>query len=808
MNIDQSVQSIKEIALFLLEASEEQDPNVDSRLSQFKSFLSEIKFRDGFPRDVFVKLKIGALVKLHELYLPDEVFSKVELQNPNHEERDRLFSSLKSIGICCDVHVPEASSSCEDDALSTVSEPRPKRARKSSATDVHDDSSESAQAQESIPVSGFKQLMQELANLREGLSKETQEIKAQLSKGSKETQAQLSKGSAQLSEVNRKLLNLNNRVDELSTSAQHVSVRKTTEFFKKQISEVVENDNLFHQLFSILNSTLEMPKIWLNFCKRFDEMKSKTVYIQFQKTRVAMLFGSLLAQRNPRFRSECKCQCFLNVVFQILCEILPNRTVDWRDTSTSTHAPTNPLYQFDATFVAKGSGSSFANCTVAWPDVVWIGEAKTDIEKKTLKDKAQIQIVDGVSELVSKQTYFTDADKKFGREAGVGVITDGVFIHFMEYRPGSLKIARSSRMPLFPDNAINVDQPVPSGFKYLVHLLVADLGSLHFTTNADSELISGNSLVSTDAHVRAHRLNQHSKPDVFFVDPTDVAVSPFAVKRYKTRLQMDSELLCYQLAESGLTDDQLSHFPELIGADEVNLLIGVRPLAQWTLSDCLFSVELFLEVISAGLQILPMMHARQWVHGDISPNNLLVCRESLSGECRVVVNDFSHACTLGTLVDTFFGTKMYSSIQMDILLKSKSSSFCFGPIHDWQSFAIVLLEFCIPRASLRYDRRLCWDQAAPLSDHGLCDFKRVFLTNGSEISDCVEGTLLDDAGKRMLKDLLRVLFGVGPTDANLQSDHRVETAMTLLSAYLNAGMSRIACFCSFEFLTSCYEFNF
>jgi hypothetical protein len=759
--------SAERIALFLFEASEEQDRNVDSRLSKFKSFLSKINFRDGIPRDVFIDLrvKIGALVKLHELYLPDEVFSKVELQNSS-DERDRLFSLLKSIGICCDVYIHEATSSSEYDILSIVSEPRPKRARNTSASDVHDDS-ESTQTQERIP--GFELMMQEFANLRKGIS---EEIKAQ----SKRT--------------NKKLSGISKRVDALSSSAQYVSARKTTEFFKHKFSELVENDNLFRRLFSIQNSTLEMPKIWQDFCNKLNQMRSNTVYIQLKKKRTAISFGNLLAQRNPRFNVESKCQCFLNVIFQILCEILPNRTVDWRDTSTSTHAPTNPLFQFDATFVALNSGSSFANCTVAWPDVVWITEAKRDIEKKTSKDKAQMQIVEGVSELVSKQTYFTDAKEKFGREAGVGVITDGVFIYFMEYRPGTLGIARSSRMPLFPDNEFNSNQPVPSGFMYLVHLLVADHGSLHYTTNADS-VLARTELVPADAHVRAHRLSQHSKPDIFFVDPNGDSALPFAIKRYKTLPQMQNELLCYKLAESGLTVDQKLHFPELIDFHEGNRLISMRPLAQWTLSDCLFSMELFVEVIQAGLQILPMMHSRNWAHGDISPNNLLVCREGPSGACRVVINDFSHTCELGTSVENFFGTMMYSSIQMDILLKSKYSSFCYGPIHDWQSFAIMLLEFCIPRASLRFDRRLLWDQATPLSVHGLCDVKRLFLTNESEISQCVDGTLLDDAGKRMLKELLRCLFGTGFAEAN---ESCVARALGFLKAYLDTGMSTFVCF--------------
>jgi hypothetical protein len=90
--------------LAYVDFAEDHDPNI--RLEHFKSFLADIDLPDGLPREVLFELNTSSLLKLSELYLPHDFkkFSKVQLRDSD-EERDRLFSSLKSIGICCETNV-------------------------------------------------------------------------------------------------------------------------------------------------------------------------------------------------------------------------------------------------------------------------------------------------------------------------------------------------------------------------------------------------------------------------------------------------------------------------------------------------------------------------------------------------------------------------------------------------------------------------------------------------------------------------------------------------------------------------------
>jgi hypothetical protein len=54
----------------------------------------------------------------------------------------------------------------------------------------------------------------------------------------------------------------------------------------------------------------------------------------------------------------------------------------------------------------------------------------------------------------------------------------------------------------------------------------------------------------------------------------------------------------------------------------------LRPLAQHSLMDAPFSLELFANVVAATREVLASLHRRQLVHGDVTPSNCLVMRAS------------------------------------------------------------------------------------------------------------------------------------------------------------------------------------
>jgi hypothetical protein len=112
-------------------------------------------------------------------------------------------------------------------------------------------------------------------------------------------------------------------------------------------------------------------------------------------------------------------------------------------------------------------------------------------------------------------------------------------------------------------------------------------------------------------------------------------------------------------------------------------------------------------------------------------------------------------------------------------VSTQNRSFQLHPIDDWQSFAIVLLEFCIPRPSLRLARRLPWD--APLPIFPMCSHKSAVLTSEMTIRDLLGGVLLDFVGQSLLQQFVIALFQHDYSDLAIP----VSSAICCLKSLLN-----------------------
>jgi hypothetical protein len=437
------------------------------------------------------------------------------------------------------------------------------------------------------------------------------------------------------------------------------------------------------------------------------------------------------------------------------------------------------LYKFDASFVRKGSVSSEQNCVVDWNDVVLLGEYKKGFTV-TLFKAALMQAVNGIAELTSKQTYFSE-ESTFGRTAGIAFLSDGFEVQFVEFTPGNTTISmmRSKRMLLFPSTKFSAQDPVPTGFSFLVRFLMTDLRTLHYFDHGARKLVGVFASSDIDSKVRAHRIMHKGKPDVFFVTPVDQSVAPFVVKRYSNPIQYGRELKIYKL--DGLTALQKRHFPELLSSHESSHTIAIRPLAQSSIYDNKFSIDLLKEVIRAGLHVLPLLHGRGLIHGDISSGNILVCDRDAAGQCRVVINDFSHTLKLGIEVTQYFGTRVYSSLRMDeVVLLNKG--FQYGPIDDWQSLAIVLLEFCLVRkSSSDMVVRLPWASLQLLELDSFVS-KRAHFTDSALLGKLLSASsfCLDQSGLQFMRELIATLF----QSSDLDDQSRVAKAISMLNSFV------------------------
>jgi serine/threonine protein kinase len=247
------------------------------------------------------------------------------------------------------------------------------------------------------------------------------------------------------------------------------------------------------------------------------------------------------------------------------------------------------------------------------------------------------------------------------------------------------------------------------------------------------------------------------------------------VKRYLSKNQFQRELELYQLP-SKHADSDWSHFPRLLGFDDDSLTISIRPLAESTLHECSFSPELFRAVIIAGLKVLPRLHECGYIHGDISPHNILVSQKSNS-EFYVTINDFSCQHKVGYLCTQFFGTPGYTSRAM---CRVSIQQFEYKGPHDWQMFVFTLLGFCHPNRKLPWfqneDRDPVSDQIAHLDDFD--HFCKVFFSPSFE-AEVGEVTAL------MLQSLLKALYVNNCTS---------ETAIKILTEYLDMDSKSCTCF--------------
>jgi serine/threonine protein kinase len=146
----------------------------------------------------------------------------------------------------------------------------------------------------------------------------------------------------------------------------------------------------------------------------------------------------------------------------------------------------------------------------------------------------------------------------------------------------------------------------------------------------------------------------------------------------------------------------LVHAPQLIDDDHDYGVIAMQPVADGTASgikqEDLFTEALFRKVVEAALEVIPVLHKAGFVHGDISPSNILF--ECLDDEqerdsWKVYINDFSCSYLIDECPTQYFGTPLYSALSIST---AKGAAISYTPICDWESLAWTLLDFALPLA--------------------------------------------------------------------------------------------------------------
>lgn len=220
----------------------------------------------------------------------------------------------------------------------------------------------------------------------------------------------------------------------------------------------------------------------------------------------------LLEMLGSQFSSEAQCQAFFNFALEKLFEILKGKAeFAWRDTSVK-NAPSNPLYQFDLTFVRKDSFSARADSVVAWTHVISFIELKSTLDDTQKRKDAQVQVSDGFFQLYEKQSY-SASDSYIGRQVAIAAVSDGKRLRLFSATLDCQVVVRTDDLTLFDFKA----SEATDGFCHLIRFLLSPSAKLGFVMpdreSIQSKLIPRNSLVIP------HRVHHASKPDIFFIHP-------------------------------------------------------------------------------------------------------------------------------------------------------------------------------------------------------------------------------------------------------------------------------------------------
>jgi hypothetical protein len=287
------------------------------------------------------------------------------------------------------------------------------------------------------------------------------------------------------------------------------------------------------------------------------------------------------------------------------------------------------------------------------------------------------------------------------RQIAFAFISDGLQIQFFHRTRIGLLPDASNKLFLF-ELPLSARTSISPGFKMLIRFLKTTSAKLGYLEQAPVKFKTR--LIPADAFTSDHRVGVPLKPDIHFVTPKDLLSVPYAVKFFDNTRAFDMELGALQALQG------CPHAPILAGSDATDAggAIAIKPIAEYTLraidnpSELAFSHALVLEVVIAALDVIPALHAAGFVHGDMSPNNILLVRNRSTSTEKwgVWINDFSCSFTIKQVSTPvpYFGTEPYSALSWLIPEIQKP----YLPIYDWESFAWTLLEFSYPPRALPF----------------------------------------------------------------------------------------------------------
>lgn len=167
------------------------------------------------------------------------------------------------------------------------------------------------------------------------------------------------------------------------------------------------------------------------------------------------------------------------------------------------------------------------------------------------------------------------------------------------------------------------------------------------------------------------------------------------MKHYPREDGFLAEMRIFELIQNVAPDN--AFLPHAVKAHEPSRAILISPLARWSWADAELTAALTWKVLQAACAVLPILHGNGFVHGDISPSNILVCADG-----SVVINDFSCSLPIANELDHFIGTLDFASDAVGDLSRDRDESsppYTYLPLDDHKSLFFAVLSRFWPSSS-------------------------------------------------------------------------------------------------------------
>lgn len=206
------------------------------------------------------------------------------------------------------------------------------------------------------------------------------------------------------------------------------------------------------------------------------------------------------------------------------------------------------------------------------------------------------------------------------------------------------------------------------------------------------------------------------------------------MKRFHKRAGFHAEMVIFEMIARKAAD--CDFLPHTVNVDEECGVILIRPMVRQCLADVAVSTALVWKVLQAVCTVLPFMHEHGFVHGDISPYNILM--DDAHG--TVVINDFSCSFPIGTVLHSFCGTPDYASDALGIFLPDDPSvqiSYQYLARDDHKSFFLTMLSKYWPSSSSASSCKphLPWSNFKLKSDMTVSKMKHIAYANRMIFTD-------------------------------------------------------------------------